>query len=222
MADAGFRIALLGCVKADHPFLSSPSEFFMRRSLLTTAFIAAAAVLMPSTASATHTFGLTLASPDCSAFAASVSFNYSSCLGSYAGNNLNQDLTAALNSFGAGTLLLRGSSDEAGSFGPFTSNATGTTGTLTFDAAISGPFVLVLKAGNQFSMYYFMNAGSTSSVTYGTIGTNVNMQGDPNGLSHASLYSASNLNVVPEPSTYALMATGLIGLGAAARRRRKA
>ncbi len=209
-------------VKAISLSLSPASEFFMRRSLLTFAFVAASAVLMPSTASAAHTFGLTLTSPVCSTFAASVSFNYTSCLGSYAGNNLNQDLTAALNSFGAGTLLLNGSSNDAGTFGPFTSDETGTIGTLTFDAAISGPFVLVLKAGNQFSMYYFMNAGSTSSVTYSTIGTNLNMQGGPNGLSHASLYSAGSLNVVPEPSTYALMATGLIGLGAAARRRRNA
>lgn len=196
----------------------------MRRSLITTALFAVAAIVAtPSAARADHIYGLTRTQPTCSAFAATATFNYTSCIGSYAGNNLNQNLTAALNSFGAGTLLLQGSSNEATTFGPFTSNQTGATGTLTFDSAISGPFVLVLKAGDQFSMYYFMNAGSTSSVTYSTIGTNINAGNEsPNGLSHASLYRAGSMNVVPEPSTYALMATGLIGLGAAARRRRKA
>ena len=200
----------------------------MFRTLFSTALAASAVLLTPSSASASLAFpyGLTPTAPLCSAFApVAATFNYSSCLGSFDQNNLNQDLTNALASFGAGTLAFRGSSNDPGTFGPFTSNPTGVTGTLTFDASLSGPFVLILKAGNQFSMYYFANLTSTSSLVYDTKGTNLNSSGGANGLSHASLYGGtfgSSTNIVPEPSTYALMATGMIGLVGFARRRRQA
>ncbi len=186
------------------------------RHAIATALLVGSALLTPATASATPTlFGLTLAStPPCTAFAATPTFNYTSCLGSFVGNDKNQNLSAALASFGAGAFTAQGASDDANA-GPFTGNSSMNSGMLTFDTPQSGPFVLILKAGNQFSMYYFANATSTSSVTFDTEGTSLNRNEIANGLSHASLYST---NVVPEPSTYALMATGLIGLGAAARR----
>lgn len=150
---------------------------------------------------------------------------YTACGGSFAGNNLNQaaDVNAYIGThFGAG-LLFQGSSNEAGTFGPFTSDQTGATGTLTFDAPVDGPFVLALKAANEFSLFYFNGVGpAIGSIGYSTLGVAVNANGIPNGLSHATLYAASSLPVtaVPEPSTYALMLGGLSFIGFLARRRR--
>lgn len=143
-----------------------------------------------------------------------------SCAGAFLGNNKNQavDVLAQLTSFG-GTWSLLGSSDDANN-GPFTSNPAGITGTLTFDNIITGPFVLAVKAGNAFSLYYFLNGGAgVASVVYTTAGVSINANEIPNGLSHASLYTRVS-SVVPEPSTYVLFATGLLGLALVARRRR--
>lgn len=193
----------------------------MSRILLVTALAVATALLSPTAAHADHTqYGLTKTLPACGALAKTAQFNYTACLGSYHGNDKNQDLSAALASFMSGTTLTAvGASDDAGTFGPFTSSLPGIAGTLTFDGVVTGPFALVLKAGEQFSIYYFRNDGSgISSLAYNTIGTNVNRKGKANALSHATLYGG-RMNVVPEPSTFVLMATGLLGVGAVTRRR---
>lgn len=189
----------------------------MRHNLLIAAVVAGASVLAPRAASAQLTLtGLACTSGNSLAF-----MGATSCSGAFVGNNKNQDLTAALAAFGAGTLVDRGASDDANG-GPFTGNVSGTTGTLTFDMLLTGKFVIAVKAGNAFSLYYFLNAGpGVTSVQFTTAGTSLGGQ-TPNGLSHVSLYTVGALNVVPEPSTYALMATGMIGLVGVVRRRHKA
>ena len=199
----------------------SHTRVIMRRSIITCTIALASLAALPSRATAQ----LTLSTPACTAGNSLTTLGATSCRGSFDGNDKNQQagVLAELNSaFFPGTETLLGSSDDA-SFGPFTGNPGGATGTLTFDALLTGPFVLILKAANNFSMYYFANAGpGVMSVNYTTAGTAVNAQGIPQGLSHATLYRSTGvaLNVVPEPSTYALLASGMLGLAMFARRRR--
>jgi hypothetical protein len=44
----------------------------------------------------------------------------------------------------------------------------------------------------------------------------------PQELSHANLFRPADMTVVPEPSTYALLATGLVAVVGVARRRPRA
>jgi len=143
-----------------------------------------------------------------------------SCKGAFNGNiDGAQAETTYLSGLGGdwlGSYVYWGKSDDTGN-GPFTSNPNGTGGTLTFDQAISGKFVIGLKASNNYSYYLFNAATPLTSLTFDTTaGIAVNNVGNPQGLSHASLYVAS----VPEPETYAMLLAGF-GLICGIARRRK-
>jgi hypothetical protein len=146
------------------------------------------------------------------------------CAGSFVGNiNGSPSEVAFLDSeWGAltgGSFDYLGKSDDA-SNGPFTGNPDDATdGTLTFDQAISGWFVIGLKAAGNYSYYLFNAVSPISSLTYdSTAGVALNRNGVPQELSHAALYAVAQ--PVPEPETYALMMAGLAAVGFLSRRRK--
>jgi len=148
---------------------------------------------------------------------------WSDCAGAFSGNDKNQQadvLETILAEFGLSGLTFQGASDDVGN-GPFSSNPGGTTGTLNFDFGIDSPFVLSLKAGNAFSLFYFDGAGAPiSSVDFTTLGVSVNTNEIGNGLSHASVYATQLVPGIPEPQTLALMLAGLAAFGFLSARRR--
>jgi hypothetical protein len=165
---------------------------------------------------------LTPVAPACTATLTDPS--WADCAGAFEGNDKNQqaDVQATiLAEFGLSGAVYQGASDDAAS-GPFTANPGGASGTLSFDFAIASPFVLSLKAGNAFSLFYFDgSSGPISSIDFTTLGISTNVQGIGNGLSHASVYAADVVPGVPEPQTYALMAAGLVAMGFLSLRRRR-
>ena len=92
----------------------------------------------------------------------------------------------------------------------------GKTGTLTFADAANGVFAVTLKAGHGYNAYLFDGGvAGVLSISYSI---------DKN-LSHANLWSYDQgdvvgLPAVPEPTTYALMIAGLLGIGFVSYRRK--
>ncbi|MBP6096487.1 MAG: PEP-CTERM sorting domain-containing protein [Methyloversatilis sp.] len=148
-----------------------------------------------------------------------------SCIGSIVGNINGSDAeTDFLETYFGGTWTFAGSSDSAGN-GPFAIDPSGSKGgTLDFDSAISGRFVIGLKAAHNYSYYSFNSAAAITSLSFDTTaGIALNNQGRAQGLSHAVLYTGSPatapITAVPEPESWALLALGLGVVALQARRK---
>jgi hypothetical protein len=194
---------------------------------LTHVVSAMAVVAMALTSVASHA-ALTAVAPTCDSGGALGTLGALDCSGAWGGNNVNQesDVLAQLvtdfnGTVGAAAVWTYVGSTNAGigTSGPFDSVPADPSGTLTFDAPVTGYFAVTLKAGNQFSLYLFDGGiAGISSIDFTTLGTAVNHLGIPRDLSHASLYTAA----VPEAETYAMLLAGLGVVGLMSRRRRLA
>jgi hypothetical protein len=175
---------------------------------------AAAALALTVAATANAQAQLTPINPDCGVWA-SVPM-YTDCSGAWAGNNKNQtsdviaqiEMAPAAGAWNGGFGLTNVSETTS-----VDTDGWGSTGTINFGTTYSN-FVIALKAGDSFSLYYF--AGSLSSLDYNTSGSGTN--GDVvNGLSHWTIYGGDETEV-PEPGMMLLMATGLLGMATLRRR----
>lgn len=185
--------------------------------------------------------GLVLASASQAA-----SFNFESTTAGLQGPSLvmtDSGLTVTITRIGGADVEIRDLSFDGrtpGAFGARTLSPFNNTGAgaflLTFSGAISaisvdvGDFApsdadsFTLTAGT--GMDSGSQSGSTGFPTYSTLSvTGVNtftavLSGGSAGFPQSVFWDNLNVTAVPEPSTYALMALGLAGVGAVARRRK--
>jgi hypothetical protein len=95
------------------------------------------------------------------------------------------------------------------------------TGTLRFDEPLEGVWGVALKSGTGSSVYVYDFGTPIAALPYSTAGTSLTTNDLPQGLSHANLFRPADMTVVPEPSTYALLATGLVAVVGVTRRRQR-
>jgi hypothetical protein len=146
------------------------------------------------------------------------------CMGSFSGNNVGSGSgggapgsALTLSQINATWSAIGGTFTE----GPTDNTSGGSTGNRTFSDALSGYNVIALKAGDGFSLYLINVTTPTATISFNTLGTNRNPNGGALGLSHVTLYRGTRTEV-PEPTSFGLVAAGLLGLGAVARSRRQA
>jgi hypothetical protein len=186
----------------------------MRFKLSTLVGAAVMAVALPSMSSAQAFQGDLGGPPQVCALDIFVSFTATKCAGFYSGNAVTGSITAqALNAFGPTKLNVSPSSviEKIDTWN----------GTDSFvNTTMYGTTVIGMHWGNyaaegvgNVSAFFVFDAGTTGI-------KDVDLKaGYLQGISNVAIYSTGT-STVPEPSTYALMAAGLAGLGIVARRRR--
>lgn len=154
------------------------------------------------------------------------SLSYSSCLNPVQGNDVSSTISAPLTAFldstlGAGWVFDGKYENGSNSSGPnnygfsWVQNGNGS-GTWAVNQTVSSPFVISLKAGNNYTSYYFDGSSSTIGGTWATF--------DQKDLSHASLFvgrpTTPPNTQVPEPAAAAaLVLFGLTAMGASKKQR---
>lgn len=156
------------------------------------------------------------------------SLSYSQCLDPVRGNDVSSTIASGLSNFLDQTLgegWVFDSKYEGGrsSSGPnslgFSWVQTGKgRGTWALSQAVESPFVISLKAGNQYTSYYFDGTSSSLGGNWATF--------DQKDLSHASIFVGRRpveppSTAVPEPAaTAALVLFGLTAVGVTKKQRR--
>jgi hypothetical protein len=175
--------------------------------------------------------------PDCGAISVFDPM-YDACVGAYLlgpgendvtdgeADNIVNEILNDLDTFGAEdwTFLEKDDNDMNGGCLSLT-GVNSTAGSLSIcDNGFDWPIEVVVsfKSANSFSLYYWSAlAGPPGVITWSVLGVSTNQRGNPQDLSHASVYFRDTPQMVAEPATLGLFGIGLLGLAAARRRKLK-